>query len=129
VPWVQIFAVFAVCHLVGDFLLQTEWQAEHKHGGLRYRANRGALLAHTFSYTVAFVPALVWLYDSIGAGVILLAVLIAAPHMIQDDAYLIDQFMLGVKHADPAEHPALRVTVDQVFHIVALFLTALVAAS
>jgi Protein of unknown function (DUF3307) len=129
VPWVEIFAVFVVCHLVGDFLLQTEWQAQHKHGGLRYREHTGALVAHTLSYTAAFVPALIWLADSLGAGVFWLALLIAAPHMIQDDAYLVDRFMLTVKHSDPAEHEALRIVVDQVFHIVALFLTALVAAS
>ena len=128
-PWVEIFAVFVVCHLVGDFLLQTEWQAQHKHGGLRHREHSGALLAHTLSYTAAFVPALIWLSDSLGAGVIWLALLIAAPHMIQDDAYLVDRFMVTVKHSDPAEHETLRIVVDQVFHVVALFLTALVAAS
>jgi hypothetical protein len=129
VPWVEIFVVFLVSHMVGDFLLQTEWQAQNKHAGLRDRRHRGALLAHGFSYTVAFVPALIWLSDSLGAGVIWLAALIGIPHLIQDDAYLIDQFMLRVKRADPVEHRALTIAVDQVFHIVILFLTALVAAS
>ena len=129
VPWVEIFAVFIVSHLVGDFVLQTEWQARHKHGGLRDRRCRGALLAHVFSYTLAFVPAFVWLADSLGAGVLWLAALIAVPHLIQDDGFLIDSFMLTVKRADPKEHRALTITVDQVFHVVALFLTALVAAS
>jgi hypothetical protein len=129
VPWVEVFAVFLVSHLVGDFLLQTEWQASHKHGGLRDRRCRGALLAHTFSYTVAFVPAFIWLADSLGAGVIWLAALIALPHMVQDDAWWLDRFMLYVKRADPKEHRALTITVDQVFHIVTLFLTALVASS
>ena len=128
-PWVEIFAVFVVSHLVGDFLLQTEWQASHKHGGLRYASHRGALLAHAFTYTLAFVPALIWLSDSLGAGVIWLAALIAVPHLIQDDAWLLDQFMVTVKRVDPAEHRALTITVDQVFHVVTLFLTALLAAS
>ena len=128
-PWVEIFAVFVVCHLTGDFLLQTEWQAQHKHGGLRHRDHRGALLAHSFSYTLAFVPALVWLSDSLGAGVVWLAALIAVPHLVQDDAFLLDRFMLTVKRADPAENRALTITVDQVFHVVTLFLTALVASS
>jgi hypothetical protein len=26
-PWVEVFVVFFVSHLVGDFALQTEWQA------------------------------------------------------------------------------------------------------
>jgi hypothetical protein len=28
-PWVEIFAVFVVSHLVGDYLIQTDWQALH----------------------------------------------------------------------------------------------------
>jgi hypothetical protein len=129
VPWVEIFAVFLVSHLVGDFLLQTEWQAEHKTGGLRDSRHRGALLAHAFTYTLAFVPAFVWLYDSLGAGVLWLAALVAAPHLVQDDGLVIDLFMRNVKRSDPRDHRALTITVDQVFHVVALFLTALVAGS
>ena len=26
-PWVEVFAVFIVAHLAGDFLLQTDWRA------------------------------------------------------------------------------------------------------
>jgi hypothetical protein len=129
VPWVEVFAVFMVSHLVGDFLLQTEWQAKHKRGGLRDPRARRALVAHIATYTLAFVPALVWLWDSLGAGAFAVAALVAGPHFVQDDGTLIDGFMLRVKHADPHEHPALTVVVDQCFHVVALFLTALVAAS
>ena len=32
--WFEVFAVFLVSHLVGDYLLQTDWQAVHKHRGL-----------------------------------------------------------------------------------------------
>ena len=128
-PWVEIFAVFLVCHLVGDFVMQTDWQAAHKHGGLRNSVSRGALVAHVCSYTLTFVPAFVWLSDSLGAGVLWLAALIAGPHLVQDDGYLLDRFMISVKRADPREHRGLTITVDQVFHVVALFFTALVAAS
>jgi hypothetical protein len=129
VPWVEIFAVFLVCHLVGDFVLQTEWQAANKHGGLRDRRHTGALVAHVVSYTVAFLPALIWLSDSLGSGVFWLAALIAGPHLVQDDGYLLEQFMINIKRVNPKEQRALTVTVDQVFHVVVLFLTALVAAS
>ena len=60
--WVEIFGVFVVSHLVGDYLMQTDWQARHKRGGLtgdRVRAR--ALFAHVTTYTLAFVPALAWL--------------------------------------------------------------------
>jgi hypothetical protein len=129
VPWVQVFAVFGISHLVGDFLLQTEWQARHKHGGLRDPRARSALVTHVLTYTLAFVPALVWLADSLGAGVLWLAALIAGPHFVQDDGSLIAGFMTRVKRSDPQEHPGLTVTVDQTFHVVTLFLTALVAGS
>lgn len=128
-PWVEIFAVFLVCHLVGDFVLQTEWQAAHKHGGLRDRRCTGALVAHILTYTLAFVPALIWLSDSLGAGVVWLAALIAVPHLVQDDGYLLEQFMITVKRVNPKEQRALTITVDQVFHVVTLFLTAIVAGS
>ena len=32
--WGEISIVFFVSHLAGDFLVQTEWQALHKRGGL-----------------------------------------------------------------------------------------------
>ena len=32
--WVNAFAGFLVCHMVGDYLFQTDWQARHKRGGL-----------------------------------------------------------------------------------------------
>ena len=31
--WVSVFAAFLVAHMVGDYLLQTDWQARHKRGG------------------------------------------------------------------------------------------------
>jgi hypothetical protein len=49
VPWVEVFAVVLVSHAVGDFLLQTEWQATHKRGGLgQDPVRRRALLAHVY---------------------------------------------------------------------------------
>ena len=62
-PWVEVFAVFIVTHVVGDYLLQTEWQAMNKHGGLTGTAPmRRALGSHIATYTLAFVPALIWLW-------------------------------------------------------------------
>ena len=69
-PWVEVLAVFIACHLTGDYLLQTNWQALNKRGGLgRDPERRRALLAHIATYTLAFVPALAVLVDDIGAGV------------------------------------------------------------
>jgi hypothetical protein len=125
-PWVEVFAAFVVCHLVGDYLLQTDWQALHKRGGLGSDPQaRRALLAHIAGYTLAFVPALIWVADDIGAWAVGAGALIAAPHMIQDDGRLLTIYMFRVKHTDPRAHPGVAAAADQSFHFLALFLTAL----
>jgi hypothetical protein len=95
VSWVEIFAVFVVSHVLGDYLLQTDWQATHKRGGLgRDPTARKALLTHVASYTLAFVPAGIWLADDLGAGgLALLALGIYVPHMIQDDGRLLSAYI------------------------------------
>src|SRR5947209_2507425 len=125
-PWVEVFAVFFVSHQLGDYLFQTDWQATHKHGGLSGPpVRRRALLSHIATYTLAFVPALVWLFDSLHWGVIGLAALIAIPHLIQDDGRLLTQYARLVKKADLDANPSLGLALDQAFHFLALFLTAL----
>ena len=60
--WVEVFVVLVVCHLAGDFLLQTDWQASNKYGGLGGDpVRRRALFTHIVTYTLAFLPALVWI--------------------------------------------------------------------
>src|SRR5580704_6137342 len=125
-PWVEVFAVFFVSHEVGDYIFQTEWQATHKSGGLSHRGvRRRALLSHIATYTIAFVPAFVWLWPSLHWGVIGLAALIAIPHLIQDDRRLLTSYARVFKKADLDAHPELGLSLDQAFHFVALFLTAL----
>jgi type IV secretory pathway TrbD component len=130
VPWVEVFAVFIVSHLAGDFLLQTEWQATNKAGGLGGDpARRRALLSHVCTYTLAFVPALIWLAGEIGAWAVAIGALIAVPHLIQDDGRLLAVYMRQVKHADGQANPSVAAAADQAFHFLALFLTALLATS
>lgn len=129
--WVEIFAVFFVCHLVGDYLLQTDWQARNKRGGLgKDPLARRALRRHIETYTLAFVPALVWLADDIGAGEALaLAPVIFVPHLIQDDGRLLTAYVVRVKGEGALEERSIMAAADQSFHILALFLTALLAGS
>jgi hypothetical protein len=128
--WVEIFAVFTVSHLVGDFLLQTDVQAMHKRGGLGGNGiSPRSLLSHTLTYTLAFVPALIWLEGDIGfAETIGVALLIALPHMIQDDGRLLDVYMRRVKGVEPTPG-GLLIAVDQSFHLLALFLVSLLAGN
>ena len=129
-PWVEIFAVFFVCHLVGDFALQTEWQAQHKRGGLGPDAtSRRALVTHVTTYTLAFVPAVIWIWDSIGGGALAVAAVIFVTHLIQDDGRLIDSYMRRIKHTTSGDRPLIAMMVDQTFHVLLLFALALVAAS
>jgi hypothetical protein len=130
VPWTEIFEVFVVSHLVGDFLLQTQWQAVNKFGGLASGAHRRPLVMHVITYTLAFVPALIWLAGSIGAWVVGVAALIFVTHLVQDDGRLLQQWIHHVKHSDDIEHGGwLWTTIDQSFHVLTLFAIALLAAS
>ena len=126
-PWVEVFAVFTVCHLTGDYLLQTDWQARHKRGGLSASnpVARRALVSHIATYTLAFVPALVWLADDLQAGVLWVAALIAGPHLVQDDGRLLRLYIAKVKGHDAAATAPIVAVVDQSFHALALFGLAL----
>ncbi len=118
--------MFVVCHLVGDYLLQTDWQAEHKAGGLGGDPNaRRALLSHVATYTLAFVPAFVWLYEDVGAEVIAVAAAIFVTHLVQDDGRLLTAYIARVKGPGAVANRSVAVAVDQSFHVVVLFVTAL----
>jgi Protein of unknown function (DUF3307) len=126
-PWVEVFAVFVVSHAVGDFLLQTDWQARNKHGGLTgSRTQSLALLSHVTTYTLAFVPCFIWLWSSLHAWVFVLAVAIFIPHYIQDDGRVLDAYARTVKKADIKTNQSLGLALDQAFHLLALFVTALI---
>ena len=121
-----MFVVFFVSHLAGDYLLQTDWQAAHKRGGLGGDpVARRALLSHVATYTLAFVPALVWLADDIGAEVIAVAAAIFATHLVQDDGRLLTAYVERVKGPGAAANKAVAVAVDQSLHVLILFVIAL----
>jgi hypothetical protein len=127
--WPAVLAAFLVCHLAGDFLLQTEWQALTKVQGLVTPEGRRALRNHATTYTLTFLPVLVWLArDRSVLGAIGIAALIAVPHLIVDDGRLVARWMTSVKHA-PDAAPWLRLMVDQSFHVLCLLGAALLAAS
>jgi Protein of unknown function (DUF3307) len=130
VPWVEVFAALLVCHAVGDFLLQTEWQATHKRAGLgRDGVRRRALVAHVATYTLAFVPALAWLAGELGAaGTVALAAGVFVPHLVQDDGRLLSVYVRAVKHTEPAPG-MLMLAVDQSFHLLVLFGLAVAAGA
>ncbi|HEY7961038.1 MAG TPA: DUF3307 domain-containing protein [Solirubrobacteraceae bacterium] len=124
--WVEVFIAFVVSHLVGDYLLQTDWQARNKRGGLARRAApaaRRALLTHVSTYTLAFVPVLA--LSDLGLNVLWVIPAIFVPHVIQDDGRLLHAYMQRVKRLDPKENLAVSIAVDQTFHLLALIVLAL----
>jgi hypothetical protein len=129
VSWVSVLAGFFVAHMVGDYLLQTDWQARNKIGGLgRDSVARRALLAHVATDTLAFVPALIWIGDELGAGWGLLAgALVALPHLVIDDGRIVSLYLTRVKHAEV--DPRIAAPVDQSFHALSLCIVALVVGA
>lgn len=128
----SVFVAFFVAHHVGDYLLQTEWQAVNKTGGLARGATvaRRALLAHVTLYTAAFIPVLVWVAtESSAAAAAGLAALIFVPHLIIDDGRLLQQYLVHAKHVTLPASPALGAAVDQSLHVLSLFVVALLAVA
>ena len=128
--WVSVFAAFLVAHMVGDYLFQTDWQARNKRGGLTgdpvaFRA----LVSHVTTYTLAFLPALIWIGDQLDPGWgVLTAVLIFLPHLVIDDGRLVRAYLAHVKRADGFDI-GLAASVDQSFHVLSLFLVALLVGN
>jgi hypothetical protein len=129
VNWIEVLAVFIVAHMVGDYLLQTDWQARNKRGGLSGGVSLRALGMHVATYTLAFVPALIWIGGEVGAGWALLAgALVAIPHLVIDDGRFVRAYLAHVKRA-PGFDISLAASVDQSFHILSLCLVALLVGT
>ena len=130
VSWVSVLAGFLVAHMVGDYLLQTDWQARHKRNGLAGDpVARRALFSHVSTYTLAFAPALVWIASELDAGwAIAAAFLIFLPHLVVDDGRVVRLYLSRVKRADGFD-VGLAASVDQSFHILSLFLVAILVGA
>ena len=129
--WVQVFTVLVLSHLVGDYYVQTDWQARNKHGGLTDAGTaRRALVTHVTTYTLSFIPALIWLADGVSGGRLVAAVaLIFVPHLVQDDGRLLRAYMIRVKGFEPMSNPQVAAAVDQTGHLLMLFGIALLVTA
>jgi hypothetical protein len=125
--WVELFAAFVACHLAGDFVAQTDWQATHKRGGLGADpVARRALFAHITTYTLCFLPALAWVAAEIGAAAAAgAAALIALPHLVQDDGRLLAAYARRVKGLAAERGELSMVSLDQSVHVLVLIAIAL----
>ena len=128
--WPEVYLALLISHLAGDFLLQTEWQAVNKRGGLRRDPmQRRALLLHGLTYTrrLRSRPDLARERDRRARRRRVRARDHAAAHVI-DDGRVLFAWMSRVKHNDEPER-WLVAAVDQTFHLVCLLPVALVAAT
>ena len=126
--WAAALLALLASHLVGDFLVQTEWQAVNKPGGLIDARSRRALMAHVIAYSAAFVPALVWIgFRTTPWRAVAVGAVVAIPHLVVDDGHLVRFWLRRVKRA-PNPSTALAVSVDQTFHVVCLVGAAALAA-
>lgn len=126
--WVEIFAVFVVSHCLGDYLLQTDWQAMNKRTGLGSNPTaRRALFSHVAMYTLAFVPGLIWLRHGLSVvGALALAAGVFFPHLVQDDGRLLSAYIVRVKGCGAESSRSVYTAVDQSLHLIVLFLTAVI---
>jgi hypothetical protein len=123
------FADFFVSHHIGDYILQTDFQALNKKGGLGEDDDaRRALLHHGLTYTAAFIPALLGVARRTSVPRALgVAALIAVPHMAIDDGRLVNAYMAKVKRTPADVDATLTARVDQSMHLVCLWAAAFVA--
>jgi hypothetical protein len=130
VSWVSVLAGIIVAHMVGDYLFQTDWQARNKRGGLTQGGICSkALISHVTTYTLAFVPAFIWIGSDLGAGwAIAAAVLIFIPHLFIDDGRFVGFYLARVKGVDGI-NPAVAASVDQSFHVLSLYLVAVLVGA
>ena len=73
------------------------------------------------------MPALVWVASHKSPLAYALLAVIFIPHLVQDDARALMAWNRTVKRSSPNPGETLYMAIDQAFHIVALFGTALLA--
>lgn len=111
----RLFEWLVICHLIGDYLVQTEFEALNKALGRFW--NR-ALVSHCVKYTLCFVPLVftaalnpMWL------------MLIYGSHMIFDQRWPIVWWRKCVTRNSDESIKAtfwLTIVIDQIFHLLVL---------
>lgn len=103
-----------VGHLVGDYLVQNDWMALNK------KKSDLHCLVHVLSYTLCVWACTLWPWWTLP--------LVAIPHYLIDRTQFVMWFMRVTgkeKFAQPPMSPWSLIAVDNTFHAVCLWLTAL----
>jgi hypothetical protein len=111
----DIFSWLLVGHLVGDWLLQNDWMAKGKRGGLVTKAG----LTHFAVYTtaIATVLKLLGLAQKSPIAIVAISVLIFVSHWFIDATDIVDRWM---RLYQQSQLTIVRMMVDQTFHLLVL---------
>ncbi len=116
---VNLFIVLFVSHLIADYLFQTDRQAIEK------QKEYISLIKHSCIYTISII---VITYIILGVFSWNLTLFLLLSHTIIDKGFLINwwlKYVKLIKNPEKEEYNELRTKIDQVFHIIILFLISL----
>lgn len=111
----EIFLLLIVGHAVGDFLLQTSWQAENKSRIWK------ALITHGLVYSIV-----VYLLTLMAGGISLISIsVIFLSHVLLDKGNIVKWWLKTIKkeHTDNAQ---IRFLVDQSLHVLVLLIVTII---
>lgn len=119
-----VFESLFLAHLVGDWILQTEWQARNKSHNWR------AMLAHVAVYHVVVLAALVWQLGTGDPAVYAVVVALAALHWLIDRDRSKQGLIRALRISSESPPPAwLSIMVDQSIHLVLLGVASVLLTS
>lgn len=107
----NIFLYLIVGHVVGDFLLQTSWQAENK--GRIWRA----LISHGLVYSIA-----IYIITLIVGSISLISIaIIFISHILLDKGHFVNWWIENIKK-EQTDDERIRFIVDQSLHLLVLLI-------
>lgn len=110
-PATSLLVWAMVAHVIGDWLLQTEWMAVNK-CSLRHPAG----YVHAGVYAVCMLAVFTWPF-ALAIGVI---------HLLVDTRTPVQWWLHGIKRVPPGHATRLvEMAIDQSFHVVTIALAAL----
>lgn len=111
----NIFLFLIVGHAVGDFLLQTSWQAENKSRLWK------ALITHGLVYSIV-----VYLFALLAGGISLISiVVIFLSHVLLDKGNIVNWWIKTIKK-EQADKAQIRFLVDQSLHVLVLLIISII---
>lgn len=118
-----LFETLLIAHVVGDWLLQTEWQAMNK------ATNWRALLTHVLVYHIVILAALLWRMGPGAPAVYFVVLGLAVVHVVMDRKRSVEWFMRAMRISVRREPSGwLAIAVDQSLHLVWLAVATIILA-